>query len=474
MIFNSLEFVIFFSVTLVFFLIVPSRFRWFVLLVSSYAYYASWTLHFPFLLLLSTVISYFSAFEREGKQRGFFLLLAIFGNLSLLLYFKYFIFLNNSLENIFTVMNISYPYGPLDILLPVGISFYVFQAISYNVDVYQGKQQPEKHFGYFALYLAFFPKLIAGPIERAENLLPQLRQTLQFSVEDAACGLRLILWGVFKKVVIADRLAMYVDMVFNQPQDFTGQTLILAACFFTLQIYCDFSAYTDMALGCGRIFGIKLTQNFNFPYFTRSIAEFWRCWHISLTSWFRDYLYIPLGGNRATYSRWCVNICIVFVLSGLWHGANWTFICWGALHGIFYLAEHTSKTIRSRFWQLLRMEGGVGQKIIQTATTFSLVTIAWVFFRAENLSDALYIISHMFSQLDLPLRMLSTTFASCIVAFVFVLFVCLECFLFVDRISTRQFFIQLPFHVKCPVYLGGLLMISLLGVSSNEFIYFHF
>lgn len=229
-----------------------------------------------------------------------------------------------------------------------------------------------------------------------------------------------------------------------------------------------------MALGCGRLFGIKLTQNFNFPYFAKSIAEFWHCWHISLTSWFRDYLYIPLGGNRVAYSRWCVNIFMVFVLSGLWHGANWTFICWGALHGIFYLAEHTTQTIRSRFWQLVRMEGGIGQRIIQTATTFSLVTIAWVFFRAENLSDAFYIISHMFSRLDLPLRMLSFTFTSYIVAFVFILFICLELFRYIDRTEARQFFIQLPFLVRCPVYLGALLMISLLGLSTNEFIYFHF
>jgi D-alanyl-lipoteichoic acid acyltransferase DltB (MBOAT superfamily) len=411
----------------------------------------------------------------EGKHRHFFLFFAICSNLSLLIYFKYFNFFNTSLRDLFSALGLSYPVeSSFNILLPLGISFYVFQAISYNFDVYQKTHKPEKHFGYFALYLAFFPKLIAGPIERAGNLLPQIRHNCHFSVENAASGLNLIMWGVFKKIVVADRLAMYVDMVFKHPQDFTGTTLILATWLFTLQIYCDFSGYTDMALGCGKFFGINLTQNFNYPYMATSIAGFWHRWHISLTSWFRDYLYIPLGGNRVTYSRWCINIFMVFILSGLWHGANWTFICWGGLHGILYLTEHLSKTVRTQFWSLLHLDGSTIQKIIQTVITFNLVALAWVFFRADNLSDAIYIFSHMFVQLDVPVRTMSSTFATFLIACIFVSYVILEILLFVGNSKRPYFFKNFPFIVKFPIYIIGLLTISLLGVSSNEFIYFHF
>lgn len=474
MIFNSLEFVLFFSAVIACFLVVPARLRWLVLLASSYIYYALWQLYFPLLLMLCTLISYFSALKMEGKHKHLFLIFAVCSNLGLLIYFKYFNFFNDSLGNLFSVLGFSYPYGPLNILFPLGISFYVFQAIAYNFDVYQKAQKAERHFGYFALYLAFFPKLIAGPIERAENLLPQIRKKLHFSVENAASGLNLIMWGVLKKVVVADRLATYVDMVFSQPHDFTGKTLILASWLFTLQIYCDFSAYTDIALGCGKIFGINLTRNFNYPYFATSISDFWRRWHISLTSWFRDYLYIPLGGNRVTISRWCVNIFMVFVLSGLWHGANWTFICWGALHGFFYLAEYGSKTIRDRFWSLINLNGSIAQQVIQTIITFNLISLAWVFFRADTLSDAFYIISHIFVQFNLPLRSLSSIFATFLVACIFILFVLLEIFLFIDHSKKRKFFKKLPFALKCPIYVVGLVLISLLGVSTNEFIYFHF
>lgn len=474
MIFNSLEFVLFFSAVIVCFLIVPARQRWLVLLASSYIYYASWRLYFPCLLMLCTLISYFSALKMEGKHKHFFLIFAVCSNLGLLIYFKYFNFFNDSLGNLFSALGFSYPYGPLNIILPLGISFYVFQAIAYNFDVYQKAHKAERHFGYFALSLAFFPKLIAGPIERAENLLPQIRQKLHFSVENASAGLHLIMWGVLKKVVVADRLAMYADMVFSQPHDFTGKTLILAAWLFTLQIYCDFSAYTDIALGCGKIFGINLTRNFNYPYFATSISDFWHRWHISLTSWFRDYLYIPLGGNRVTISHWCVNIFMVFVISGLWHGANWTFICWGALHGFFYLAEYGSKTIRARFWSLVNLNETIAQKVIQTLITFNLISLAWVFFRADTLSDAFYIITHIFVQFDLPLRTLPSIFATFLVACIFIAFVLLEIFLFIDHSKNGQFFKKLPFVLKCPIYIVGLVLISLLGVSTNEFIYFHF
>jgi len=349
MLFNSLEFYMFFAVVFLFWLAVPSRLRWLPLLVASYIFYFTWKPWYSLILLFCTAGTWLLTNKiievKNAAHKKRLLVVALCINLCPLLFFKYTNFFNDSLCSLFLLFGFSCPMSRFDILLPVGISFYTFQAVSYCVDVYQGRIEPERHAGIFALYMAFFPKLISGPIERGANLLPQLRKPGLFQNRLFLSGIQLFFWGLFKKIVIADRLGMYVDMVFGHPHDYWGKTVILAAWFFTLQIYCDFSAYTDMAIGCGRIFGIELSQNFNFPYLARSVAEFWKRWHITLTSWFRDYVYVPLGGNRMSTGRWAFNIMAVFLLSGLWHGAAWTFVLWG---GCMYCCTCSARLLSTR------------------------------------------------------------------------------------------------------------------------------
>jgi D-alanyl-lipoteichoic acid acyltransferase DltB (MBOAT superfamily) len=400
-------------------------------------------------------------------------LLAIGLNLLPLLFFKYFNFFNDSLSDLLTAGGIQNPIPHVDILLPVGISFYTFQAISYCVDVHNKRITPEAHLGRFALYLSFFPKLISGPIERGANLLPQLRNPAAFDSRLFLSGVQLFLWGMFKKVVIADRLGMYVDMVFSHPQDYYGQTAILAAWFFALQIYCDFSAYTDMAIGCGRVFGIELSKNFNFPYLATSIADFWRRWHITLTYWFRDYVYFPLGGNKVSRSRWAFNIMAVFLLSGLWHGANWTFIFWGTLHGLFYLTGKLTSPYRKTVRHFFGIRGRV-ETTWRVFFTFNLAALAWVFFRANSLPEAFTLIRHMFMNLSLPVQMMSSQFSTALATAFAVFFVISEFILYKINHTGCRYIDAIPSFLKYPAYAGGLLLIALFGLSSNAFIYFHY
>jgi len=410
--------------------------------------------------------------EATGRRKAV-LATMVSVNLVPLIFFKYFNFFNDSLGKIFALSRLTYPVPHIDLLLPVGISFFTFQAISYCADVYKGKKGPERHLGLFALYLAFFPKLISGPIERGANLLPQLRNPILFDRRLFVSGIQLFFWGVFKKIVIADRLGMYVDMVFSHPQDYWGKTAILAAWFFTLQIYCDFSAYTDMAIGCGRIFGIKLSPNFNFPYLARSVAEFWRCWHITLTSWFRDYVYIPLGGNKISPTRWRANIMVVFLLSGLWHGAAWNFVLWGGIHGFFYLIGKNTETFRFKLREFFGISGKAAA-ILQVLITFNLVSLAWVFFRASSIEDAFCLISHMFISLSLPVQMMGLTFSTYLTFGFAVIFIFLELFHYWDSKHDYRRLRAIPNSIKFLAYVGGLLIISLFGLSSKKFIYFYF
>jgi D-alanyl-lipoteichoic acid acyltransferase DltB (MBOAT superfamily) len=410
---------------------------------------------------------------KRRNQKLVFLCFSLIGNLGLLFTFKYLNFFNESFRVLFGWINLSYGIPHLEILLPVGISFFTIQTVGYLIDVYRGKVMPERHFGIFALYVAFFPKLIAGPIERAANLLPQFWRKHEMDLERAFSGTSLLTWGIFKKVVIADRLAIFVDMVFNHPQDYWGQTLVLAAYFFTLQIYCDFSGYTDIARGCGKILGFNLMENFNFPYFACSIPDFWRRWHISLTSWFRDYLYVPLGGKRVNPTGWGINILIVFILSGLWHGANWTFVLWGTLHGFFYLFGKITQPARRWMQDALRIKGSL-LIILQMLVTFHLVCLSWIFFRAKNLSDATYIVSHLFSRIATPAHWGPSQFTTILTCFLALAFILIEVIQY--RWSARAFspFRSIPFAVKCPAYCFVVIAIFLFGVSRNEFIYFHF
>jgi alginate O-acetyltransferase complex protein AlgI len=388
MLFNSLEFAIFFPVVSVLFFLLPHRFRWFLLLAASCFFYMFFKPVYILILVFTIVIDYFAgiwiARQQDKRKRKLLLTLSILANVGVLAIFKYYNFIA---ENVNIVLNAiqSHDRIPfLSILLPIGLSFHTFQAMSYTIEVYRGHQQPEKHFGMYALYVMFYPQLVAGPIERPQNIIHQLHEEKQFNYENARAGLVLMAWGLFKKVVIADRLALFVNQVYGNLGDYTGIPLILATIAFAFQIYCDFSGYSDIALGSARFMGYNLMTNFDKPYGATRISDFWRRWHISLSSWFRDYVYIPLGGNRGTALRTNLNLFIVFLLSGIWHGANWTFVAWGALHGLYLIVENNT-----RRW---RMVTELVPVVFRRAFIFSLVCFAWIFFRAPTISDAFYVI----------------------------------------------------------------------------------
>ena len=392
MIFNSLAYLIFFPIVITCYFLMPFKFRWAFLLAASYYFYMSWKIDLIYLILLTTVISYICAILIEKteniKRKRIFLTIALISSLGVLFFFKYFNFLSVAFSNFLNSFGMGLPEYTLNLILPIGISFYTFQTLSYVIDVYRGKVKTERHFGYFALYVSFFPALVAGPIERPESLLPQLKIEHKPDKTEFTEGLRIIIRGFFKKLAIADLTAGYVNTVFNNPAEATGLTVIVASLLFAVQIYCDFSGYTDIAIGCARMMGIKLTQNFNLPYSAKSIREFWSHWHISLSTWFRDYLYIPLGGNRCAVPRRLTNIFIVFLVSGLWHGAEWTFIIWGALHGLYQIIGYLTRNIREKLYNRFRInKTGKAAGIWQNICTFILVLFAWIFFRANNVSE---------------------------------------------------------------------------------------
>ncbi|MEO0581018.1 MAG: MBOAT family O-acyltransferase [Bacteroidota bacterium] len=403
MLFNSLDFLIFFPVIVGLYFALSPKYRWVLLLGASYYFYMCWKAEYIILIVFSTLVDYFAARQmvriQEKKKRRLFLYLSLLSNLGLLFFFKYWNFFSGETRALLDSWNIMADVPTFQLLLPVGISFYTFQTLSYTIDVYNGKLEPEKNLGRFALYVSFFPQLVAGPIERATHLLPQLRQTFDFDYQRVVSGLQQMLWGFFKKVVIADRLAVYVNEIYASPGDENGLALLLATYFFAFQIYCDFSGYSDIAIGAARVMGYDLMENFRTPYLSKSIREFWSRWHISLSTWFRDYLYIPLGGNRVPQVRWFLNLFIVFVVSGFWHGANWTFLIWGALHGSYLVAEILWK--RLPFAQFRGMPPQF-KSILAIGTTFHLTLLAWVFFRANSLEDAITVIR---SVVELPLTM---------------------------------------------------------------------
>ena len=454
----------------------PAKMRPMVLLAASYLFYAWWEPWFALVLIYCTVLSWGAGKWLSGVEKGRrkqILAGAVALNLLPLLFFKYFNFFNESLASGFFMAGWTYPDWRLDILLPVGVSFYTFQAVSYCADVYEGRIAAESNKMTFALYLSFFPQLISGPIERGASLLPQLKNKSYFDSALFVSGVQLFLWGVFKKIVIADRLGMYVDMVFGAPEAMYGKTAIIGMWMFSLQIYCDFSAYMNMAIGIGRMFGIELSRNFDSPYMARSVGEFWRRWHITLTSWFRDYVYIPLGGNRVSARHLAGNIMVVFLLSGLWHGAAWTFVFWGGLHGVFYLAGRFTAARRRQLRSRLLGKGAVSA-VWQVLVTFQLVSVAWVFFRAKTIEDAFILIRNMFIHLDYPVRMLASQFSTAL-AFGFALvFITVELAVYWADRKGVDLVRAVPPMVRYPAYASGLLVISLFGVSSNEFIYFQF
>jgi alginate O-acetyltransferase complex protein AlgI len=404
MLFNSFQFLFFFPVVIAAYFIITPKYRWILLLGASYYFYMSWDFRYIVLIVFSTIIDYFAGIllykTRENRKwiRRLILAASLTTNLGLLFFFKYFNFFSDNINSAFERFNIFAEVPAYDFLLPVGISFYTFQTLSYTIDIYRGKQTPEYHLGRFALFVSFFPQLVAGPIERSMNLLPQFREQFSFDYIRIRDGLLLMCWGFFKKVVIADRLAEYVNIVYNNPEMYGGMQNVLATLFFSFQIYCDFSGYSDIAIGSALVMGYRLMLNFRRPYLAASIHEFWQRWHISLSSWFRDYVYIPLGGRRVAKWRWQVNLFVTFAVSGLWHGAEWTFIIWGALHGFYLTFSIWTKKWQSGFNSLTRLDKVPALlRVLQALTTFVLVYISWIFFRARDTHEALLIISNIFN-----------------------------------------------------------------------------
>lgn len=401
MLFNSLHFALFFPLVVTAYFLMPFKYRWAFLLGASYYFYMCWKPEYVLLLLFSTLIDYYAALQigksADAKRRNFFLGLSLSLNLGTLFLFKYFNFLNASARAVFDQFNLFYNVPMFELLLPVGISFYTFQTMSYVIDVYRGEQKAETHLGMFALYVTFFPQLVAGPIERSTTLMPQFYERHSFEWARVLDGLKIMLWGFFKKIVIADRLAIYVNQVYNDPASADGINLLLATYFFAFQIYCDFSGYSDIAVGAAKVLGYRLMTNFERPYLAQSIAEFWKRWHISLSTWFKDYLYIPLGGNRVAKWRWCFNLFTVFLVSGFWHGANWTFVMWGALHGFYLVFAIFTSGARAKLVHVLALDRvPTLLRASRTVITFHLVLFAWIFFRANHMSDALLIIEKVF------------------------------------------------------------------------------
>lgn len=338
--------------------------------------------------------------EQKKRRRKMFLIISLTINLGLLFIFKYFNFLNETTNNLLASLNINYPVQNFSLLLPMGISFYTFQTLSYTIDVYRGKRKAERHLGYFALYVSYFPQLVAGPIERSDRLLPQLRKKHVFNQEMAKHGLQRMLWGFFQKIVIADTISIVVDTVYNSPQEHSGLAFIIATVAFAIQILSDFAGYSNIAIGCAQIMGIELMENFKQPYFAISIRDFWARWHISLSSWFKDYVYISLGGNRVKRPRYYLNIFITFFLSGIWHGANWTFVIWGSIHGILRIIEDFFGALLKKRNIILMKNSPKIKRVVSTVIVFILICFAWIFFRANTLSDALYIVSNIFNDAD--------------------------------------------------------------------------
>ena len=405
MTFNSIRFLVFLAAVVPLFYALRHRFRWILLLGASIYFYMCWRPEYIVLLLASAVVDYWAGLrmgaQPEKEARKPYLYVSLVSNLGLLFAFKYLGFLNDSARTVAELIGSSWPIPHLDILLPVGISFYTFQTMSYSLDVYYGRQVPERHFGIFLLFVSYFPQLVAGPIERAGNLLHQLKARVAFDPHRMASGAKMMFWGLFKKVMIADRVAPMVDHVYNNPMDHSGPAYVLATVLFAVQIYCDFSGYSHIAIGVARMMGVELMQNFEGPYFARSISDFWRRWHISLSTWFRDYVYIPLGGNRTVKWRWYYNLFITFLLSGIWHGANWTFVIWGALHGFYLVFAIISERWRMRFNERIGLtRSPLLLAALQTLTTFALVCFGWIFFRANTVADAFTVIHGSFHGLS--------------------------------------------------------------------------
>lgn len=467
MLFNSIEFLYFFPCVILLYFLLPPKYRWVLLLISSYIFYMSWKLEYIVLIIISTLIDFFLGKKMgsisEKKKRKPYLILSLLTNLGLLFSFKYFNFFAQSTNELFQLIKFNHHIPLSTLLLPVGISFYTFQTLSYSIDVYNGKQKAESHLGYFALYVSFFPQLVAGPIERFSRLSPQLKAFHKFSLDNLRNGLRLIVYGLFIKMVIADNLSTYVDLVYADSSQYTSSSILQAIFFYSLQIYSDFYGYSIIAIGTALIMGIKLRDNFKTPYLSQNIGEFWKRWHISLSTWFKDYLYFPLGGNRTSKLRWLTNIAIVFLVSGVWHGANWTFIFWGGLYACIYIIESQIKLYKTSTPSLLF-------KIASVIKTFVLVSFIWVFFRSQTIHDAFDLFSNLIQNTNHTLSSIDVPYTIWGLLFVFLLIDCLTYNSRFDQwISNKSMILRWNIY---GFFIFSILVLS--GVEEYQFIYFQF
>jgi alginate O-acetyltransferase complex protein AlgI len=482
MLFNSISFALFLPI--VFFLYWRNnqlKYQNILLLVASYFFYACWDWRFLFVLIFSTFLDYYTGIKiYQAKTKGeskFWLALSIGVNLGFLGVFKYYNFFADSLADALSAIGLQTNFWSLQVILPVGISFYTFHGLSYVIDLYKRRIEPEHDFIDYSVFVSFFPLLVAGPIERATHLLPQIKKDRVFSYSDSVDGLRQILWGLFKKIVIADGCAEYANMIFNNSSVYSGSTLVLGALFFTFQIYCDFSGYSDIALGTARLFGIRLLRNFAFPYFSRDIAEFWRRWHISLSSWFKDYLYIPLGGSKVGKWTKVRNTFIIFLVSGFWHGANWTFIFWGLLNALYIMPSIIFGTNRDNL--AIVAEGKLLPSIKDAASmlfTFALTVFAWIFFRAESLSHAFSYIKGIFSKSLLAIPYYSGIGKSITLVAIIIFFLIIEWLGREQQFAIAQLGIKRKKVIRYSFYYLLILLICYfsLGKTNQDFIYFQF
>jgi len=483
MLFNSLDFAIFLPIVFILYWFVfkkSLKLQNALIVIASYVFYGWWDWRFLSLILFSTLVDFVVGRslgkEDRANKRKVLLWLSIIVNLGFLGFFKYFNFFLESFQDAFSLLGMDIEGRALSIVLPVGISFYTFQTMSYTIDVYKRKLEPTKDFIAFAAFVSFFPQLVAGPIERATHLLPQFYTHRQFNYALAVNGCRQILWGFFKKLVIADNCAEFANQIFNNSEAYGGSTLFLGALFFTFQIYGDFSGYSDIAIGTSRLFGFDLMKNFAFPYFSRDIAEFWRRWHISLSTWFRDYVYIPLGGSRGSRWKQIRNVFIIFIVSGFWHGANWTFILWGALNAFYFLPllllnfnrSNLGIVAQNRFFPSLK-------ELIQIGITFVFTVLAWVAFRAETMAHAGQIYAGIFdkSLLSIPREVLSSKLLMCIVLVLF--FVLMEWIGRRREFAIEYLFESYPRWVRWSSYVFLLFLIGMfMQTNETPFIYFQF
>ncbi len=484
MLFNSLAFLVFLPIAFILYWAAPEKIRWIVLLLVSYYFYMAASPRYVLLLLCTSFLIWASSLvlekaDREDRafRKGILIatLLICFG---LLIFFKYYNFAVNSIVGLMNAFSMNIEPHLLNLLMPVGISFYTFQSVSYLVDVYSGKSAAQKSFARFALYVSFFPQIIAGPIGRTNELMPQLECRKKFDYDLAASGLRMMLWGFFKKLVISDALGKYVDLIYGNVTYYFGMTFIMVSLMYTFQIYCDFSGYSDIAIGTARLFNIELMQNFKSPYFSRSVREFWSRWHISLSTWFRDYVYIPLGGSRKGSVRKNINLMVTMLVSGLWHGANWTFVLWGGLHGVYQVVEGLFRRQEDRPPVSSRVS------VLRGLLTFALVNLAWIFFRADSISDAFFIVTHLHNGVILhfldawkkmKVDMLITDIGLCKLAAAIIVLMVYDFFSLKHDIPKEMQKWKLPLRWLLYIGLTSLIIINKLhGGTTQQFIYFSF